>query len=446
MTQKDIFQDINDAKQATDAALSLAKKLGATTAEVGISKQRGLSVSTRLGETETVEFNQDGAMGITVYQGQRKGSASTADLSPDALERAVKAAIDIARFTSEDDCSGLADKDLLEMSPPDLDLYHPTTVLPDEAAAFCKEAEDAAFTVDERIKNSDGASYAAYEGFRVYGNTHGQIVGYPSSRYSLSCGVIAQADDEMERDYDYTVNRQAGLLDAPALIGKKAAREVISRLGSRKLDTMKVPVVFRAQVAASLFGHLVSAVSGTSLYRKSTFLMDSLGKQVFSDIVNIHENPHIARALASSPFDREGVKTVSRDIISGGELQTYLLTSYSARKLGRQTTGHAGGIHNWRIQETHDDLQALLKTMDRGVLITELMGQGVNGVTGDYSRGAAGFWVENGEIQYPVSEITIAGNLKDMFMNVAGIGGDVDFRGGVHTGSVMISEMQIAGS
>lgn len=446
MTKKAIKQEISDAQQACEAALTLAKSLGATHAEVSLSRQRGLTVCTRLGETETVEFNQDGAMGITVYHQNRKGSASTADLSELGLEKTVRAASDIAKFTSEDEFSGLADAECLEMTPPDLDLFHPHAISPEEAAALCKASEDAGFAKDSRIVNSDGASLGAYDGFRVYANTHGQNVGFPSTRFSLSCGLIAQHEEEMERNFAYTVSRRFDQLRDAAEIGREAAEETLSHLQSKQVPTAKMPVIFRADIASSLFSHLVSAIGGGAIYRKSSFLLDKLHQQVMSSMINIHEDPHIKQGLASSPFDREGVKTAPREIITDGVLNSWLLTSYSARKLGLQTTGHSGGIHNWLVDSTTEDLAAMIKQMDKGLLVTDLMGQGVNTVTGDYSRGAAGFWIENGQIQYPVSEITIAGNLADMFMNIEAIGSDIDKRGSVACGSVLISNIQVAGN
>ncbi|WP_199610774.1 metalloprotease PmbA [Flocculibacter collagenilyticus] len=442
----EIIQEINEVKGAVETVLELAKKYGASTAEVAMTRQKGLSVSTRLGEVETVEFNLDGGMGISVYKGQHKGSASTSDLSHDALDKAVKAAVEIARYTSEDDCTGLADKDLLEFEPKDLDLFHPIDVEPEFGIKLCKEMEDKGFSTSGKITNSDGASFSSHQGIRVYGNSHGQIVGYPSSRHSLSCSLIGQQDDEMQRDYAYTVSREFAALDKPTDIGERAALETVSRLGSRKISTRKAPVIFRADVANGLFGHLVAAISGGNLYRKSSFLLDSLGTKITNKTVNIIERPHILKGLASSSFDSEGVKTWDRSILEQGELQTYLLTSYSSRKLKMENTGHAGGIHNWLVEKTDPDLAALLKKMGTGLLVTELMGQGVNIVTGDYSRGCAGFWVENGEIQYPVSEITVAGNLKDMFNNITAIGGDVEKKSSILTGSILIEELQIGGS
>jgi PmbA protein len=445
-TKSDIFQEIDDIKQAVSDLIQLSHKHGASSAEAVISKTKGIGVSSRCQELENIEFNQEGALGITVYVGKNKGSASTADLSHAALEQTAKAAIDIAKYTSADEFSGLVDKSLQATDIPDLDLYHPYEIEPEQAIEYCIAAEKAAFEHDDRIVNSDGASFSSYTGFKVYGNSNGFVEGYPSSRHSLSCSVIAQHEDEMQRDYAYTVDREFGQLLTPEFVGEKAAKSAVSMLQARKLDTGQIPVVFHAEVASSLFGHLVSAISGGSLYRKSSFLLDSLGKQIFPEFLTIEERPHIKKGLASSPFDSEGVATCDRNIIEAGVLTTYLLTGYSSRKLGLQTTGHAGGIHNWLVNHTDKDLSALLKKMGSGLLVTELMGQGVNTVTGDYSRGAAGFWVENGEIQYPVSEITIAGNLTDMFQQIVGIGGDVEKRGAVQTGSILIENMQVAGN
>lgn len=441
-----IYQHISEVKDAVSEVLEHAKKLGATAAEAAMSSTSGLSVSTRMGEVETIEFNQDGGLGISVYVGNNKGSASTADLNPKTLRTVVEKAIDIAKFTSDDPFNGIADKELLEFAPQDLDLYHPWEVSPEQGVEFCHQAEQAALNADERIVNSDGASFSSHQGLRVYGNSHGMIAGYPRTRHSISTMVIGKEGEQMQRDSAYTIARHKDDLNDAAKVGLEAATETLAKLNSQKLGTMKVPVIFRADIANSLFGHLVSAIGGGALYRKSSFLLDSLGTKVFSDCVNISERPHLLKGLASSPFDAEGLKTVDREIIQGGELQTYLLASYAARKLSMAPTGHAGGIHNWLVEQTHADLKALLKTMGTGLLVTELMGQGVNTVTGDYSRGAAGFWVENGEIQYPVSEITIAGNLKDMFKAVVGLGGDIERRGGIQTGSVLIEEMQVAGS
>ena len=445
-----IINQLEQVKTRVSKVLELAETLGVDSAEVAMSRQQGLSVGTRMGEVETVEFTNDGALGITVYMDGRKGSASTADLSEGALQQAVQAAVNIAKYTSIDECSGLADKSLLAMEPEDLDLYHPKVINTDEAIEIAKACEDSALAYDKRITNSDGANLDTFEGFKVYGNTHGQLVGYPSSRHSLSCVVIAGEEDEMQRDYAYSVNRNFDLLDAPAIIGAEAARETLSRLNPQKLPTGKVPVMFKADIANTIFGHFIAAISGGNLYRKSSFLLDSIGKSVFPEFLNISERPHIKGALASSAFDSEGVKTVDREIITSGCLDTYLLTSYSARKLGLQTTGHAGGIHNWILNAVGEgrggSFDNMLKKLGTGFLVTELMGQGVNVVNGDYSRGAAGFWVENGEIAYPVAEVTIAGNLQEMFKGLVAVGDDIDMRGSIRTGSLLIQEMQVAGN
>ncbi len=436
---------MQQVEERVSQVLALAKKLGADSAEVSMSKQQGLSVSTRLGEVDTVEFTNDGSLGITVYQDGRKGSASTADLSEKALQQSVQAAINIAKYTSVDPFSGLADKSLLAMDTKDLDLYHPEAISTDKAIEIATEAEVTALNADPKIVNSDGASFASYEGFKVYGNSHGQLVGYPSTRHNLSCMMISAQDEDMQRDYAYTVSREFSALTCAKQIGLEAAHAAVSRLGSQKLATQKVPVMFRSDVANSIYGHFIAAISGGNLYRNSSFLVDSIGKQVFPKHLNIVERPHILKGLASSCFDSEGVATQDRDFIVGGELQSYLLTSYSARKLGLTTTGNAGGIHNWLVSANNGDFEQMLKTLGTGLLVTELMGQGVNVVNGDYSRGAAGFWVENGKIAYPVSEITIAGNLQEMFKGIVATGNDVDMRGSIQTGSLIIEEMQVSG-
>jgi PmbA protein len=442
-----ITEQLSEVKSRVAKVLELAETLGADGAEVAMSRQQGLSVSTRMGEVENVEFTNDGALGITVYREGRKGSASTADLSEQALTKAVTAAVNIAKYTSVDDCSGLADKALLAMQPQDLNLYHPHEISTEAAIELTKECEESALAVDERICNSDGASFDTFAGFKVYGNSHGQLVGYPSTRHSLSCVMIASENDEMERDYAYTVNRDFNLLNNAKTVGQQASQEVLSRLKPQTIATGKVPVLFRADIANTLWGHFIAAISGGNLYRKSSFLLDGIGTDIFPKFLNISERPHIAKALASSAFDSEGVLTQDREIITEGALQTYLLTSYSARKLGLTTTGHAGGIHNWLVDaKGHDgSFDAMLKTLGTGLLVTELMGQGVNVVNGDYSRGAAGFWVENGEIAYPVSEITIAGNLTQMFKGIVAVGSDIDMRGSIRTGSILIDEIQVAG-
>lgn len=425
--------------------LDEARAQGASAAEAGVSMEAGLSATVRLGEVETLEYHRDRGLGVTVYFGQRKGSASTSDLDPKAVRETVRAACDIARYTSEDTCAGLADAALLATDIPDLDLYHPWSLAAEGAIELARECEDAARAFDSRIDNSEGASVSSHQGLRMYGNSLGFVGGYPSTRHSLSCAVLGRLDDQMQRDYWYTVSRVPDDLEPAADVGRRAAERTVRRLGGRRLSTRQVPVVFAAELASSLFGHLVGAVRGGSLYRRSSFLLDHLGKPVFRPFVRVDEQPHRKRALGSAPFDNEGVATRDRDLIRDGVLQGYVLDSYSARKLGMQTTGNAGGVHNLTVEPGGHDLAGLLRQMGTGLLVTELMGQGINMVTGDYSRGAAGFWVEGGEIQYPVEEITVAGNLKDMFQQLAEVGNDVDRRGNIHTGSVLIENMTVAG-
>lgn len=431
-------------EQAVSQALELAAGK-ADGAEVAVSKTTGISVSTRYGEVENVEFNSDGALGITVYHQNRKGSASSTDLSPDAIARTVQAALDIARYTSPDPCAGVADKELLAFDAPDLDLFHPAEVDADRAIELAARAEEVALKADKRITNTEGGSFNSHYGIKVFGNSHGMLQSYCSTRHSLSSCVIAEQDGDMERDYAYTIGRAIEDLRSPEWVGEECAQRVLSRLAPRKLSTMKAPVIFAREVATGLFGHLVGAIAGGAVYRKSTFLLDSLGKQILSEWLTIEEHPHLLKGLASTPFDSEGVRTERRDIVKDGVLQQWLLTNYSARKLGLTSTGHAGGIHNWRINGRGLGFDALLKEMGTGLVVTELMGQGVSGITGDYSRGAAGFWVENGVIQYPVSEITIAGNLKDMWRNIVTIGDDIETRSNIQCGSVLLPEMKIAG-
>lgn len=441
-----VEQHLSEIQNIVDETLSFAKKQGATAAEASMSKVQGIAVGTRLKEIETLEFTNDGGLGIVVFVGNKKGSASTADLSPEALKLTVSKAIEIAKYTNEDEFTGVADADLIATEFPDLDLYHPQPLDAEYALEQALKCEEAGLDSSSLIVNSDGASYNANVGVKVYGNTHGINAGYPSTRYSLSCVLIAQKDEDMQRDYAYTVSRVAENLDSPEFVGKEAAKETLSRLGAQKLGTLKAPILFHRDIASSLFGHLVGAISGGSLYRKSSFLLDSLGKELFPSWLNIRELPHLKQGLASSSFDSEGVQTYDMDIIKDGALCNYLLTSYSARKLGMRSNGHAGGIHNCMVSDTGESDEALLKKLGTGLIVTELMGQGVNIVNGDYSRGAAGFWVENGVIQYPVHEITIAGNLTDMFKNIVAVGKQKEVRGALQTGSVLIDNMQIAGA
>ena len=433
-------------RDAVSFAIETAQKAGAT-AEVGVTKVSGLSVSTRLQEIENVEFTNDGALGISVYLGQQKGNASTSDLSEEAIKNTVEAALAIAKYTSPDDCTGLADKELMAFEAPDLELYHGASVDVEQATKLALEAEKSALEYDAKIVNSNGASFNLHTGVRVYGNTHGMLQSYLSSRYSLSCSVIGGELDQLENDYEYTVSREFDALSSADWVGQNCAKKVIARLNPQKLSTREVPVIFLNDVATGLISHLTGAISGGSLYRKSSFLLDHLGKQVLPDWFQISERPHLLRRLASTPFDSEGVRTQNLEIIQDGVLQTYLLTSYSGRKMGMQSTGHAGGIHNWLVKPNlTGGLTALLRQMSTGLLVTDVMGQGVNIVTGDYSRGAAGFWVENGEIQYPVAEITIAGQLQDMLKNIIAVSDDIEHRSNIQTGSILLNKMKISGN
>lgn len=435
-----------ELRQAVSFAVALATKAGAS-AEVAVTKVSGLSVSARLQEIENVEFTNDGALGISVYMGQQKGNASTSDLSESAIKNAVEAALAIAKYTSPDDCTGLADKDLMAFDAPDLELYHSADIDVDKATELALQAEQAALQADKRIVNSNGASFNSHTGVKVYGNSHGMLQSYLSSRYSLSCSVIGGVEDALENDYEYTISREFDKLQSPIWVGENCAKKVVSRLNPQKLSTREVPVIFLNDVATGLISHFAAAISGGSLYRKSSFLLEYLGKQVLPDWFNISERPHLLRRLASTPFDSEGVRTQDREIVENGVLQTYLVTSYSGKKLGMSSTGHAGGIHNWLVKPNlTGGLTALLRQMGTGLLVTDVMGQGVNIVTGDYSRGASGFWVENGEIQYPVAEITIAGQLQDMLKNMVAVADDIEHRSNIQTGSILLDKMKISGN
>ncbi|HEY7803440.1 MAG TPA: metalloprotease PmbA [Orrella sp.] len=432
-------------------ALEYAKSLGATDAAAEVSEGQGMGVNVRLGEVETVEQTRDRSLAVTVFAGQRRGSASTSDFSREALEQTVQAAWHIARYTAEDPAAGLPEPhELMLDASPDLSLYHPWSITVDQAAKMAIEAEDAARSTSKLITNSEGAGVDSHEGQFVLGNTRGFLDGYTYTRHGLSVVPIAGRGENMQRDYWYTSDRRAERLSAPAEVGRYAAHRALARLGARRLSTRQVPVLFEAPLALGLLGALTQAVSGGALYRKTTFLLDSLGQSVFPDHVFVDENPFIPSAMGSGSFDDEGVRTVARQIVSAGILQSYFLSSYTARKLGMQTTGHAGGSHNLRMYSSNttpaDDLEAMLREMGTGLLVTELIGQGVNYVTGDYSRGAFGFWVENGQIQYPVQEITIAGNLKDMFRQIVKVGADELNRGSKTTGSILIERMSIAGT
>ncbi len=426
--------------------LSYAKEGGATACESEVSDGFGQNVTVRRGEVETIEYNRDKGLAVTVYIGQKRGNASTSDFSPQAVRDTVSAALSIARYTAADDCAGLADMDLLANEFPDLELYFPWDLPVEQAIQIAQTCEAAAFAVDKRITNSEGGSVSLSESQFVYANSLGFMGGYPTSRHSISCAVIAGRDDGMQRDYWYSVARNAADLDQADSVGKKAGSRSVARLGAKKIATCEVPVLFEAPIASSLIGHFVGAISGGSLYRKSSFLMDSVGKQVFAPDIQIQEKPHLKKGLASGAFDNEGVTTVDRKVVENGVVQGYFLGSYSARKLGLKTTGNAGGNHNLIIDNGAPmAFSDLLKKMGKGLLVTELLGQGVNAVTGDYSRGAAGYWVEGGEIQHAVEEITIAGNLKEMLPGICAMGNDTLVQGSKQCGSLLIDRMTIAG-
>lgn len=440
------FSHSSDAlRDIAQGMLAYAKQRGASAASVDVSVGFGQAVTVRQGEVETIEYNRDKGLGITVYLGQQRGNASTSDFGAQAIRDTVDAALSIARYTAKDECSGLPDADMLARETADLDLYYPWDLSVDDAISLAQQCEQAALDADKRVSNSEGATVNLHEALFASANSLGFMGGFPTSRHSLSCAVIAGKDDMMERDYWYTVARDArDLLDARQ-VGRIAAERSVRRLDARQIATMQVPVLFEAPIAASLLGHFVGAVSGGSLYRKSSFLLDQKDQQIFAPHINISDVPDIRKGLASSPFDDEGVKTRTRSIVEDGVLKDYFLGSYSARKLGLRSTGNAGGNHNLILQSGELDFAGLLRTMSRGLLVTELLGSGVNAVTGDYSRGAAGFWVEHGEIQYPVEEITIAGNLKDMYRNIVAVGNDVLVQGSRQCGSILVEGMTVAG-
>jgi PmbA protein len=445
MTSEHQQPGVAELEERVASALALARRLGASQAEASASFGSGISVTVRMRSVETLEYHRDQGLGITVYLGQRKGSASTSDLGAAAIEESVRKACVLARYTAEDPCTGLADPERLARAIPSLDLWHPWALEPDAAIDLATRCEAAALEHDARITNSEGASVSNHEGSRAYGNSHGFLAGYRDTHHSLSCAVLASHGGQMERDFDYTSARDPDDLVSAAAVGREAARRAVARLGATKIDTRTAPVLYPARLARGLIGHLVGAISGGALYRKSSFLLDSLGTAVLANCVTIDEQPHILKGLASAPYDDEGVATVERRLVDAGVLQGYVLGSYSARKLGMATTANAGGIHNLTVGSTGESFADLLAAMDTGFLVTELMGSGVNPVTGDYSRGATGFWVEKGEIRFPVNEVTIAGNLRDMFRGILAVGSDLDIRGGIRTGSILVSQMTIAG-
>ncbi|HEX7028111.1 MAG TPA: metalloprotease PmbA [Gammaproteobacteria bacterium] len=437
--------DTERLTRLAELALNEAKRQGMDQAEVGVSNSSGLSVTVRLGDIETLEHYRDQSLGLTVYKDKRKGSASTSDLSETAVREAVRAACSIAGFTAQDEYAGLADAALMARNIPDLDLYHVWELQADKAIELAQACEGAARDVDKQISNSEGATVVAFGAANLYANTHGFIGGYSGTRHSISCSVIAGEGEHMQRDYWYTTDRNPQKLQAPDAVGREAAKRALRRLNARKIPTAQLPVLFVPEMARGLLGNFVSAIRGGALYRKASFLLDHKGKPVFPEFIDLVEQPHLPGALGSAPFDNEGVATREHAIVSKGVLQDYVLDAYSARRLGTQTTGNAGGVHNLSINSTGQDQQGLIKQMERGLLVTEMMGHGVNNVTGDYSRGASGFWVENGEVQYPVQEITIAGTLKKMFMGIVGVGNDIDVRGNIRCGSILVDSMTVAG-
>ncbi len=428
-------------------ALEEARRQGASQCEADASVSRGLSVSVRLGEVDTVEYQRDRGLAVTVYIGKRKGSASTADLAPSAVLETVGKACGIARYTAEDPYAGLIEPEALARDIPDLDLDHPWDLTPERAIELARSCEAAGLAVDARVRNSEGGSVGSQRHAGVYGNSHGFVAGYSATSHSLSCSLIAEEGGEMQRDHWYSVARDPADLEDAGEVGRIAGERALARLGARRLTTRKAPVAFTPDVARGLIGHFIGAIRGTSQYRKASFLLDAAGSQVFPAFLQMHERPHLRKGLASSPFDQEGAATHDRELVRNGVLDGYVLGSYSARRLGLKTTGNAGGIHNLIVAADDGGLgsEAFLARLDSGLLVTELMGQGVNGVTGDYSRGASGFWVERGAIAHPVQEVTIAGNLKRMYLDIAAAGSDMDVRGAIRTPSLLVSEMTIAG-
>jgi PmbA protein len=438
-----------DQRQLEDIVrmvLDMAKAQGVDQAEVAASHDIGLSATARLGEVENLEYTNDRGVGITVFKGQRKGGASTSDFSPEALRESVSKACTFAKFTAADECAGLGDSELMAVDPPDLDLSHAWDLESEEAIRLAIECEDAARAFDARIENSEGATVATNAGVRAYGNTHGFLASYPKTSHSLSCVVVGQDGDSMERDYWYTAARDARMLESPVEVGRKAARRTVERLGGRKMATATAPVLFTPEIARGFIAHAISALAGGAQYRRSSFLLDAVGEKVFPEFLLIQERPHLPAGMASVPYDAEGVATRDRDLVVDGVLQGYVLSSYSARRLGLQTTGNAGGAHNLIVPGTTDGLESMIRDMGTGLVVHELIGQGVNTVTGDYSRGAVGYWVENGEIAYPVHEVTVAGNLRDLYARIVAIGRDQDLRGGIRCGSILVDAMTIAGA
>jgi len=438
--------DRSDLEDLIRFVLDEAGKQGADQAEAAASHDYGLSATARLGDVENLEYTNDRAIGVTVYHGLRKGSASSSDFSVDAMRETVAKASAFAKYTAVDKYAGLANAELMASDVPDLELSHDWKIDADAAIKIALSCEDSARGYDKRISNSEGATVSTSSGVRAYGNSHGFVGSFPRSSHSISCSVVGEANGEMERDYHYSAAREPGELESPEQIGETAARRTVSRLGSRKIKTTKAPVLYAPEIARTFVGHVIGAIAGVAQYRRSSFLLDAVGENIFPDFFQLQERPHIPRAMASRPYDAEGVAVSDRDIVIDGKLQGYVLSSYSARRLGLETTGNAGGTHNLIVPGNAGDMAAIIKSMQSGLLVRELIGQGVNPVTGDYSRGAVGYWIENGEIAYPVHEVTIAGNLRELYQRIIAIGNDQDIRGGIRCGSLLVDEMTIAGA
>ncbi|PJD92477.1 MAG: metalloprotease PmbA [Legionella sp.] len=444
-SNSEVHKSTIELKQLMHQVLELAQKEGATDAAVAINNDRGFSVDVRMNQVETITFNEDKGIGVTVYIGQRKGSASSTDISSQALVAMVRAACDIAKVSAEDPCFGLADKELIARDTLDLDLFHPWDINPQAAIDLALSCEQQGLSFDQRIVNSDGVNVSSYQSHHGYANTNGALGVVDSTRHSMSCSLIAAQGDEMQRDYEYSTVRNAIDLMAPEWIAQQAAKRALSRLGAKQIPTQKTPVVFSSRLSAGLFSSFISAISGHNLYKKNSFLVDSIGHQLFPEFIRIYEQPHLPGGLGSAPFDGEGVLTRPNLIVEEGRVLQYVMGSYSARKMGLVTTANSDGVHNLTIDSNAQALDDVLKTMGTGLLVTELMGQGVNILTGNYSRGASGYWVEDGEIQYPVDQITIAGNLKEMFRQIIAVGNDLNPNSATRCGSVLIESMMIAG-
>jgi len=440
------LMDAEELESIIRLVLDEAKARGMDQAEAAASHDIGLSVTARLGDVENIEYTNDRGVGITVYRDGKKGSASTSNFSAPALKETVAKACAFADFTAADKFAGLADPELMAENPPDLDLAHISSIDSDEAIRIAVECEESARSHDPRIRNSEGATVGTNSGIRAYGNSHGFVASYPKTSHSVSCIVIGEDEGDMERDYWYTAARDAGSLESATTVGRKAAERTVERLGARKIGTATAPVLFAPEIARGFLGHAIAALAGGAQYRRSSFLLDAAGQKVFPSSMQVQERPHLPGAMASAPYDAEGVATRDRDLVVDGVLQGYVLSSYSARRLGLQTTANAGGAHNLLVPGNAGDLESMMRDMGTGLVVHELIGQGVNIVTGDYSRGAVGFWVENGEIAYPVHEITIAGNLRELYGQIIAVGNDQDLRGGIRCGSVLVDRMRIAGA